>query len=379
MTDNVVGQLIDRSTLIHIQLNPAPRNSTYRQYRKTAFETDRLASECHVICLNWAGSVVQHGEAGEPITWPVVAGSAWYCPELSCSHEDNLVIPNHELGLYYTYLVNLHRHALMFHYGEAVFDLRVPKVATTGKAVQANRNGPSVTERYIWEPAASNWVPATRPADSGFNALIQANANAHGAMSHALNSATALDIERLLALSAGAVQSTDRWFAAAEIDSCLIKEDEIVRRITFAQDDNAEAADFRHHRLQVVAEIRHELDNRMQWPPQIDGVNRNSLIEWNPGDRHFNIQCADGRPALVSYLGQSPSPRLLENACDNLIHLLWRAGGPHQLRLCVIYREFGELKFAPLEGLTRFDEALDDRTDIFAVGEGSYGGDDGEH
>ena len=29
-----------RSTLIHIQLNPDPRNSVYRQYRKTAFDLE---------------------------------------------------------------------------------------------------------------------------------------------------------------------------------------------------------------------------------------------------------------------------------------------------------------------------------------------------
>ena len=51
MTADVVSQLIDRSTLIHIQLNPSPRNSVYRQYRKTAFETNPDMSKCHVVCL----------------------------------------------------------------------------------------------------------------------------------------------------------------------------------------------------------------------------------------------------------------------------------------------------------------------------------------
>lgn len=366
MSDEVVGKLVDRSTLIHIQLNPGPRNSAYRQYRKTTFDIDPNGSLCHIACLNWAGSVVQHDGDGNTANWPAIAGSTWYCPELGCSHDDALVLPNHSKGLYYAYMSE-RRHALLFHYDEAVFDLRVPKVMTTGKAVLANRNGPSAIERYVWDAGSSNWIVDAMPADSGFSTLINLDGNAHHALEHVLDNASVLDIERLLALSAGTVMSDDSWCAARNIDSCRINEDEIVHRITVAQDNDPVAVDFRHARLQVAANIRHELDTCTLWPPQINGVDPESRIEWNPGGRHFNIRCSDGRPALISYLGESPGSRVLEIVCDKLVHLLRRAGGPHYRRLCVMYREFGQLKFAPLPALTRFDDALDDLTDILTV------------
>jgi len=365
MPEEIVSVLIDRSTLIHIQLNPNPRNSVYRKYRKTAFETDARTSDCHIVCLNWAGSLIQHDENGGIEDWPAIAGSAWYCPEGGCTYDDAVVLPNHKLGLYYTYMEE-RRHALLFHYNEAIFELRVPKVVTTGAAILANRNGPSAIRRYQWNSVTSEWVSAGQDADSGFQSLLQTNVDAQAALAHALEVASPLDLERLLALLAGSITGTDTWFVAKEIDSCRIASDEVVRRITVAQDNTASAVDFRFDRLQAAANIRHELNNRPQWPPQIEGVSTDARIEWNVGSKHFNIRCGDGRPALVSYLSEA-SPRVLENVPDMLIDLLRRAGGPHQTRLCVLYRHFGELKFASLASLTRFDDAMTDQTDILAV------------
>ncbi len=64
--DALVRKLVDRSTLIHIQLNPDPRNTVYRKYRKAAFELDPRVSDCHILCLNWARTIVLHDENGNP-------------------------------------------------------------------------------------------------------------------------------------------------------------------------------------------------------------------------------------------------------------------------------------------------------------------------
>lgn len=366
LTEDLVSQLIDRSTLIHIQLNPDPRNSTYRQYRKTAFETDPRTSDCHIVCLNWAGSVVQYDENGSTEDWPTVAGSTWYCPETGCTHDDTIVLSNHKLGLYYAYMQE-RRHVLLFHYDEAVFELQVPKVVTVGKAVMANRNGPSATQRYLWNAATSQWKPADDAADSGFNALLDANAEAKAALAHAAKTTSVLDLERLLALSVGSISGTDTWFAAKEIDSCRIAPDEVVHRITVAQDKTAAAVDFRHGRLEVAANIRLLLDNVSSWPPQVHGITKAASYDWNVGSRHFNVRSVDGKPALIAFLGDSPSERVLENVPSMLINLLRRAGGVNQTRLCILYRRFGELKFAALPGFTRFDDAIGDETDIMSV------------
>lgn len=371
LTDELVPELIDRSTLIHIQLNPAPRNSAYRQYRKTTFETDSSTSECHIVCLNWAGSIVQYGEDGSTENWPPVAGSAWYCPESRCKYDDAVVLPNHDRGLYYAYMLE-RRHALLFHYDEAVFELLVPKVVTKVKALLANRNGPSAMERYCWDNIDGVWEPSLPPTDSGFNSLLASNPEGQAALAHIVQNNHALDIERLLALTTGSVSGMENWFAAKEIDSCKIGPDEVVFRVTFTQDNDKDAVAFRHARIEAAAELRHLLDTKTDWPPQVAGVAKDALIEWSAAMPNFNIRCADGQPALVVYAGNSaPHPRWLENLTAKLTNLLRKSGGNYQTRFCVLYRRFGALLFAALP-ITRFDDALADETDILAVQEQNW-------
>lgn len=364
--NSLIGDLADRSTLIHIQLNPNPRNSVYRQYRKTVFDLDASISNCHILCLNWARTIIQHdddGETGPP--WPAVGCSAWYCPEDACSDADGIVLPNHELGLYYTHMKE-RRHALVFDYDEAVFECRVPKVVTRGPAVLANKNGPNSLNRYEWDNAEGRWTVQNEPRKAGFDQLLHMNAEAATALAH-VDLSNVLNVERLLTLCAGTIAWKDGWQSPKDIDSFSIESDEVVRRITVVQDTNDDAATFRHTRLDVVANIRRELDVLPSWPPQIEGTDKNAQIGWDPACSQFNIRCADGKPGLICYLGEAPSPQKLENISSKLIDLLRRAGGPHQNRLCVFYRRFGDLKFAPLPGITRFDDALMDERDILSV------------
>jgi len=362
--DALVRKLVDRSTLIHIQLNPDPRNTIYRKYRKAAFELDPRVSDCHILCLNWARTIVLSDDAGKTETWPPVGCSTFYFPENACAHADDIVLPNHRLGLYYTHMVE-RRHALHFDYDEAVFACRVPKVVTTGPAVLANKNGPNSLSRYGWHKNGSAWELQSEPLKTGFDQLLSTNADAANALSH-MDLENVLNVERLLALSAGAIVGIDDWHSLKNIDSFHIEPDEVVRRITVAQDTSESAVRFRYARLAVVANIRFELDNRPIWPPQIEGTDNKAQIKWDVGTGPFNIRCADGKPGLICYLGEAPIPRVLENVPSMLSDLLRRTNSPHQNRLCVLYRRNGELQFAQLPA-TRFDDALIDERDILSV------------
>jgi hypothetical protein len=130
------------------------------------------------------------------------------------------------------------------------------------------------------------------------------------------------------------------------------------------QDRSEASVTFRGSRLNAVSNIRHELDNRGTWPPQLAGTDPRSQVLLDPELGNFNIRSADGKPGLICYLGEGPLPRKIENSTSKLIELLRRSGGNFQKRLCVVYRKFGELHFANLPGLTRFDEALLDERDI---------------
>jgi hypothetical protein len=366
LSNGLVNELIDRSTLIHIQLNQDPRNTAYRAYRAKTFETDPKGSDCHIVCLNWAQAVVQHGDGNVETPWNNIAGSAWYCPGDGCSTADDIVVPNHEKGLYYTCLSDERRHALLFHYDEAVFELLVPKLMTTGQAVLANRNGPSLVHRYTWS-ALQNWEEAVHAPDAGFANLLAANPDAGSALNQVAGIANPLGIERVLALTAGAIAGLDRWHMPNNIDSCQMQADEVVLRITVAQDTAAKASDFRYGRLTRIAQLRHDIINTPRWPAQVDGMSTGATIAWSMASPHFNVMTADGKPTLIVHLGESPPPRFLENVPDMLYQLLRRVGGAHEKRFCVVYSRFGEQKFAAIPGLTRFDDALEDATDILAV------------
>jgi hypothetical protein len=365
LNDQWVRDFNDRSTLIHIQLNPNPRNSAYRQYRTTTFGTDARATNCHIVCLNWAHSVVQHGDPGTPTdAWNNIAGSTWYCPAEECSSDDAVVIPNHNHGLYYTYMKE-RRHALLFHYDEATFELQVPKLITLGSAVMANHNGPATFQRYEWNEATSTWTAGLAVPETGFNAFVDSDPSSKLALEHVLAEGNPLDIERVLALSTGAISGDLTWHSIQNIDSCQIAADEVVQRVTVIQDNEAYA--FRHERLTSVAQIHHEILNSDYWPPQVAGVDLESSIRWTGMNPHFNVLTADGQLTLIVYLGESPPARDLETKADMLYELLRQAGGPHWKRLCIVYREFGQTRFAPIAALTLFDDAMEDMTDIMAV------------
>ena len=365
LSDVIVPDLVDRGTLIHIQLNPDPRNQAYRQYRKTAFELDDRASDCHIVCLNWARTIALHHKDGSCESWPPVGCSTWYCSNDACSPSDEIIVPNQGHGVYYAYMKE-RRHVLLLDYDEAVFELRVPKVMTKGKGVIANKNGPNANARYVWSDAACAWEVQAGPPSHSYDQLIGSNADVQAALVH-VNGASAIDIERLLALSAASINGTDGWLVPKEIDAFVIGPEEVVKRVTVAQDAHEEATAFRHRRLSVMANLRQILNVHKPWPPQLVGMDQNAQIRWSKDRSSFNVWTQDGVPSLVTYLDYEPDARTLENKVSMLINLVRRAELGDQKRIAVLYRKYGELKFADMPGLTRYDDAQEDETDLAAV------------
>ena len=365
LNEATVVDLVDRSTVVHIQLNPKPMSDDYRKYRATAFKHSVKSTDCHVLCLNWARTIVQFNDAGNTEKWPAVGGSTWYLPTDSCTEMDAVVFPNHQHGLYYTYMTE-RRHALVLDYEEAVFECRVPKVMTNGLAIFVNKNGPSAISRYEWNLGSASWIAQANPPGTGFTELMASTPDAATALP-GYSTQSPLNIERLLALSAGAIAGGDSWKQLSTIDSFQIGSDELVHRITVVQGTDDKADRFRNQRLQAVAEIRHELDRRDAWPPQIVGVGKASEIAWDPAGKPFNVHGDGVKPALVCYLGENPLGRDVEKTASKLIDLLRRQGGYDDKRLCLIYRKRGELTFDRLSGLTRYDDALLDERDILST------------
>lgn len=364
---NILNHFNHQSTLIHIQLNPNPRHSAFRKYRTTTFATDPRATNCHIICLNWAHSIVQCNDQGNVVEkWKNIAGSTWYCPAETRSEKDATVLSNHKNGLYYTYMTE-RRHALLFHYEEAVFELLVPKLFSLGSAVFANLNGPVAVNRYEWEKASEVWKIDVIPPETGFDNLIDKTPDARLALTNVLSENNAMNVERVLALSAGAITGVDDWFIAKNIDSCQIEKDEVINRVTVAQDNSSSAISFRDIRLKPITHIYHELINYDKWPPQVAGIDKDSTINWSKTSPNFNVLTSDEKPTLIVYLGDSPSADELSKKGDMFYDLLRKEGSPYQKRFCLIYRKYGVIQVASIPTMTRFDNPIENQTDITSV------------
>ena len=244
-TDGHAAAVYDRTLVIHIQLNPKPRETQYRQYREKLLGLSR--DETELICLNWASDVSEW--AGDKKTdWRNISGTAWYLRPDKFDSRDETLCANHKRGLYYTWLKTLRFHSLFFNYKPCIFFLDTSKVAHQAvPAVVSRRRGPQLTATFVWDFTNSSWAERAS-ADDGFAAFL---AEAGDAKVHVetVSADNPLRTERLLALSAGQIGSTDDWHSPGNLDSFAIDASEVIRRMTFCQDTDDGASKFRVSRL----------------------------------------------------------------------------------------------------------------------------------
>ncbi|WP_442782715.1 hypothetical protein [Collimonas fungivorans] len=349
-------KLTDRSTLVHIQLNPNPRHSDYRQYRAETFGRSPTYSDCDIICLNWAQNVTQYENLVDgPIPWKNIGGSSWYLPQHRCSTQDHEVVRNDSLGLYYS-LLEKRRHVLLFHYDEAVFELTVPKVANLGAAVLVNPLGPQANARYVWDAQLNTWQPDISIPDAGLNELLGQDEYVVAAFAALQSAGNRLSIERAVALSCGPHGISDSWHVVGKLETCQMKADEVVYRTTFCMDSSEDARTVRHNRVQQVATLKYILANDAL-PAQVrDLMGGDAEICWNLATPHTNVTKSGCLPALISYVGQQPLPDRIRGVADSFVELLRKEGKAHQRRVAVCYRKAdGTTAFAEMPALTRID------------------------
>lgn len=349
-------QLTHLSTLVHIQLNPNPRHADYRQYRAETFARNRTFSDCDIVCLNWAQNVNQYeADAGAPVPWKNIGGSAWYLPEHRCSTHDQEVIRNDSLGLYYS-LLEKRRHVLLFHYDEAAFELTVPKLANLGPAVLANQLGPQADNRYVWDTVEKLWQPDQSLPETGFTDLLASDEHVVEAFAALQAVGNRLSIERAVALSCGPRGISQAWHAIGKLEACQMKADEIVYRTTICMDFCLDAKTARHSRVHQVAALNHILAHDAL-PAQVrDLMGGGAEITWNFATPNANIAKPGCQPALISYLGPQPLPERIKGVADGFIDLLRKEGRAHQRRVAVCYRkDDGSTAFVEMPALTRID------------------------
>lgn len=343
----------DRTLLLHIQLNPNPRHSAFRSYRKYLFET--AADVTEIICLNWASHVKEWKEGvAQPKDWKNIGGTAWYLRPDKFNHSDKRVKSNHVAGLYYTRLKPMKWHVLFFNYDPAVFVLKTSKVWHHGfPMAQQNRSGPRLEEVIRWHEATGKWIPELKSAD-GFETLVYPYGTTVDPLKQ-LYATSPIDVERLLALTAGYISQPTDWYSVIELDSFAIEESEYIKRITFAQDPEQLAAEFRDARVRKFVTCRGIQHQFTDWPPELSDLANGYEFHWNAEQPHSNVVTNAGRQATIVYLGEERLDSDLMSVGNKLRTALLRLDQPNE-RVGIFHRRNGQLQLWQHPDSKRYDK-----------------------
>jgi hypothetical protein len=349
---DVLLQLTNNATLLHIQLNPKPRNADYLQYRVNTFRRNERMSNCDIVCLNWAENMIfLEQEDGKEHPWENEAGSAWYLPHDRASSDDALVEQNERKGLYYSWH-RRNRHVLHFHQAPAVFEFSVPKVVHTGLQLLAVSTGPKLEARYMWVEAGG-WVSQAACADTGLSQLFACDEKVTTAFSALSKDDSRLRIERAVAIVCGVTSGVDDWYAAGTLKALRMDDDEVTKRLTVRLERNECSDSTRHEQLQSVS-VLHEILATAQLPIQIRNLSGGGAsVYWSKKSPHTNVIKAGVEPAHVAFLGFQPEKRRIEDACDAAYGLLHRENEPgRRQRVAVCYWTTSGPEFAKIKQLT---------------------------
>jgi hypothetical protein len=357
-TDQNATDVHDRSLIIHIQLNPKPRHDQYRQYREKLLGFNR--DETELVCLNWAAKVVEWNGATAK-AWNNISASAWYLRPDRFDSRDATLKANHERGLYYTYLHTKRYHALFFNYKAGVFVVEASKVAHIGLApALSNRRGPQLTNMLTWNARTSSFVDQPA-ADDGFAAFTCECGTAKDEMER-IAKANPIHAERVLALCAGEIGEKEDWHKVTNLDSCMIDASEVIRRMTFCQDDDANAGKFRVARLKLSKRLMELLKTPAELPPSLNDFDDGFQFEWDEHSPHCNVRAASGRRATVIYMGELAAMKRVEATSRRVAEFLRRSNPDAdkaleaKQRLAVWYQEGGAIRLHEAHRYVKIDQ-----------------------
>jgi hypothetical protein len=326
--DSHAQEIYDRALIVHIQLNQEPRHEKFLDCRRKLLSLSGDATE--ILSLNWARDV--HLWLGEELKWKNIAGSAWYLKSKEFDDKDTTLCENHRRGLYYTRLTTLRSHALFFNFEPASYLLEVTKVAHIGVGgAISRRRGPQLKKVCFWDSTTGLWVEQ-EAIDDGFSAIVEKCGNAKNEIKTIANS-NPFAAERILALSSGCISSEENWYKIELIDSCRTDASETIYRITFCQDTNEQAVDFRTGRLKRFGRLWGIIHNENNLLQPIKDLKDNIRFEWSPSHPHQNAVTKEGKRATLVYMGEESEIGQIEATKKKLREYIRRAFPDENQRL----------------------------------------------
>lgn len=318
--DTEAQQVYDRALVLHIQLNPKPRQAQFSQYRGRLMRFGGDSTE--ILCVNWAEDVRE--KCGQNTRcWKNISGSAWYLRPDKFDDRDQTLTENHRRGLYYTWLFDLRSHVLFFNYDPAIFRLVATKVAHIGvPASLSRRRGPQLITTRTWDEVTETWIDQTSASD-GFLSIVAECGEAQEELKR-VAAINPFEAERILALCAGKIGDDESWYSLQQLDSCRIDLSEVICRMTFCRDMNDNAQAFRVARLKRCARLWNELNGEASLPVALDDLRAGFRLEWTASSPHQNAISGAGRRATLVYLGEDHNELQIEAVAKRIAEYLNR-------------------------------------------------------
>jgi hypothetical protein len=347
-----------RALVLHLQLNREPRHERFLgcRQRLLGFNGD----ETEVLCLNWARNV-QMWRGDSIVDWENIAGSAWYLKSKDFDNRDTTLRNSHVRGFYYTWLKSLRAHAMFFNFEPATYQLNATKVAHVGvMGAVSKRRGPQLIKTCKWAEEAGVWQDQAT-SDDGFLEIVEHSGGASEQLQNIADE-NPFKAERILALSSGRVRSGIDWHEISNLDSCIIESSEVIRRLTFCQDTDQSAADFRISHLLRLRHLWRILQTE-DLSPALNDFEGGFSLNWSHEFPHQNARSADGQRATLVYMGEDSYVEQVEETVKKIADYLFRTAPDAdqsrfaQQRLAVWFRdENGEIELYDPHRYVKIDQ-----------------------
>lgn len=374
-TDALVDQSHTNILLIHIQLNSKPAHKDFSKYR-SRLQSIASHKDVELICLNWAGKIVQRTEDGEEKAWKNNSGSGFYIPPRKYRPSQKLIDDAHRQGIYYSLVdywhvlyLNQEPHAVLFQKQKVM--MHAEPAATEPVTCVIPK------KRWTWGQGQIEFQESEEPND-GFDRCLTPYAYVSEQLK-TLRGESPLAVERSLELLVGAPRKPESWFEVNELSCMKVGEGETIRRVTVSQDNDPHSAGvaFRKGRLQRADDAAALPGNDVPWPQPLKQLENGFIYTWAAGSPHTNVRaCADGSEATLIFLGDEAdsdnlhrvyaavSQALKRNSIDNNTELAKACDG-----LCLVYRKANKLQVWGVEQVSLINRPPESSSVDIAWGE----------
>lgn len=374
-SEELVNESHTNMLLIHIQLNPKPAHQDFSSYRR---RLQSIASnrEVELICLNWAGAIIEKKTDGGELPWHNNAGSAFYFPPRKYKENESLIEAAHRFGIYYSIVDRWH--ALYLHQEPHAILFQKQKVMVHAEPAAIEPSTCIVArKRWTWSEGDIDFRESEHPSDGFDQALIHYKKVAPQLQE--LIQESPIAVERALELLVGDLRKPQEWFQIKELSCMKVGEGEAIRRVTVNQDNNPHSSgvSFRKNRLQRAEDAVTLPGNGVPWPAPLKDLEKGFAYSWKSVSPHTNISAeADGRRATLIFLGDEADTNVVEGVFKAMSQALKMNAIERDAdieracdHLCVVYRKENKLQAHGIEKISRIDRPPESSAVDIASGE----------